>query len=272
MKPNGIITLTTDFGFELGYVGQMKGEMLAINPKASLVDITHAVPPWDIPHASYIVERACPRFPEGSIHLVVVDPGVGTFRAELLVQTSYGWYIAPDNGVLAFLKENEIDGIWRLENPSLAASRVSRTFHGRDIFGPAAAHLSRGVHPSEFGGEHSKLVRLHGYEPNELDDELAGKIIAIDRFGNLITTLSAEDVHQFVMDEPHRKVRVKVGLRTLNFAGTFGDVPMGEALAYIGSGDRLEVAVNGGIAARTFSVKVGDAVSLIRLPLPDEDE
>ena len=261
MKPNQLIAITSDFGSELGCVGQMKGVILSINPRAQLCDVTHTVPPWDIHHASYVVEQSCKYFPKGTIHLAVVDPGVGTFRAGVIVQTETDFYIGPDNGLLSFLEDDDIVGIWRIENPQFQLPKVSATFHGRDVFGPAAAFLSLGVPPEKFGPPHAKLIRLSrpGLSTTE-DGSLVGRVIAIDRFGNLITDIREEDLHPLHNGSGPAAVQIRIGQHKLPLLRTFADVPLGEALAFLGANDRVEIAVNASRADRHFGAQVGTRV------------
>ncbi len=263
MKPNQLIAITSDFGSELGCVGQMKGVMLSINPRARLCDVTHSVPPWDIHHASYVVEQSCKYFPKGTIHLAVVDPGVGTFRAGVIVQTETDYYIGPDNGLLSFVEEDDILGIWRIENPRFQLPKVSATFHGRDIFGPAAAFLSLGVPPEKFGPSHSKLIRLSkpGLSSTE-DGGLIGRVIAVDRFGNLITDIREEDLLQLKNGSKHATFQVRLGNHKLPMLRTFADAPLGEALAFLGANDRIEVAINAASAAQHFQAAVGTRIEV----------
>lgn len=187
---NPVITLTTDFGMTDAYVGIMKGVILGINPEASIVDICHTIQPQNVTQAAFVLSTAFPYFPQGTIHLVVVDPGVGTKRRAVILITHQALFVAPDNGVLSYvIKEAEprFEAI-TISNPRFWRSPVSFTFHGRDILAPVAAHLSLGVPPREFGDVIHSLSVFPRPQPYQgAEGELVGHIIHIDRFGNLIT-------------------------------------------------------------------------------------
>ena len=149
-----MITLTSDFGLKDPYVAEMKGVILTINPKATLIDITHEVEKFNIRMAAFMLASAAPYFPQGTVHLAVVDPGVGTQRRAILIQTKKSFFVGPDNGILILAAQNQgIEHVYQLTNPTFMLPKISSTFHGRDIFAPAAAHLDKGVQPSEFGPE-----------------------------------------------------------------------------------------------------------------------
>lgn len=185
-----LITLTTDFGHEDSYVGQVKGAILSVDPAAVVVDFCHAVPPQDVLAAALMLEQAMGVFPKGAIHLAVVDPGVGTERAPIAVQTSEGFLVGPDNGIFtAVLEEWPLRRAVRLSNRRYHRRLPSATFHGRDIFGPVAAYLGKQVEIEKLGDPHCELVMLDLPHPQEVNDALLLHVIAVDRFGNLITDL-----------------------------------------------------------------------------------
>ena len=273
-----IITLTSDFGLSDPYVAAMKGVILGINGEARLIDICHAVRPQNIQQAAFIIGTAYPYFPQKTIHLVVVDPGVGTERRALILMVPGGLFVAPDNGVLShvlqpFLAANisekckvslkkglkpgaEIDAI-RITNPKYFRGTVSPTFHGRDIFAPVAASLSLGVSPGEFGEPLTSVEAIPVSRPAKLPNgSLAGHVIYIDAFGNLITDMRLEDLPSGQPVNIEVKNRFISGLRRTYADGN-------GLLAIIGSSGYLEIALKGGNAALLLDAQPGDEVRLI---------
>ncbi|MEJ2732629.1 MAG: SAM-dependent chlorinase/fluorinase [Anaerolineae bacterium] len=258
-----IITLTTDFGQSDSYVGAMKGVILSLCPEATLVDICHEIHPQAVRQAAYVLSTAIPYFPPGTVHLVVVDPGVGSQRRPIVVQSGRALYVAPDNGVLSFgLRQDPPQLAIHLTEPTYRLSRISATFHGRDIFAPAAAHLACGSAPSEMGEpiSLSDLCTLPTIEPQQqADGTWLGEILHIDRFGNLITN--------FQSPEPQSTFAVMVAEQRIDtLSRTFAAVGPGELVAYVGSTDYLEIAVREGNAAHWLQLDVGDPVQVIGLP------
>lgn len=251
-----IITLTTDFGLDDPYVAAMKGAILSINPQVAIVDICHTIKPQNIAQAAFILSTTYHYFPEGAIHVVVVDPGVGTERGAVLLVTPSAFFLAPDNGVLSYIVEEayELEAI-ALTNPHFWLSPVSSTFHGRDIFAPVAAHLSLGVPPRDFGEPIPSIFTLPTPRPQlGEDDVLVGHILHIDRFGNLITDIKREDL-------PRGKLFIEVGGHIID--GLSQSYAEGEELlAIIGSSERLEVSVKNSSAARFLRAKMGDEVKV----------
>ncbi|MEM9162449.1 MAG: SAM-dependent chlorinase/fluorinase [Cyanobacteria bacterium P01_F01_bin.4] len=262
------ITLLTDFGTQDGYVGVMKGVIAQIYPSALMIDLTHQVKPQDILAARFILLNSYRHFLPGTVHLVVVDPGVGTRRRGVAVAFSNGFLVGPDNGVLSGVL-TQIAGweavaltnpnYWRVPNPS-------HTFHGRDIFAPVAAHLASGVSLTQLGPsiEPTSLVQLH-LSPCELvDANIRGCIQYIDHFGNLITNISAEQIEAETWSMQHQGGADERPLKNIERHLTYDDVPNGEALSLIGSHGWVEIAVNGGSAAAVLRAAVGDKVVLVR--------
>jgi S-adenosylmethionine hydrolase len=254
-----IITLTTDFGQSDGYVGTMKGVILGICPEASLVDISHEIRPQAVRQAAFVISAAAPYFPEGTVHLVVVDPGVGSERRPIVVRTERGMYVAPDNGVLSLaLEQDPAQEAIHLTEARFQRAQVSATFHGRDIFAPAAAHLARGAEPNEMGArlDPTEIVRLSMDSPQRLAAGLwQGQVLHIDRFGNLISDLR--------LGTPTPGTLVRVGQQWLgNVQRTFADVAPGEMVAYMGSSGYLEIAVREGSAARALGMDIGDPIQV----------
>lgn len=259
-----IITLTTDFGTSDTYVGIMKGVILSINPKAQIVDLTHAIPPQDIYEAAFSIYAARSYFPKGTIHIIVVDPGVGSDRQAIVSHIDNAFFVCPDNGVLSYLlhgAENAgtppIDSV-AIQNAAYYLPEVSNTFHGRDIFAPVAAHLSLGVPFDDIGPPVKTLVRLPIPKIDTSGDTLIGQIIKIDRFGNLITNISKGAFEAFLNDDVNYEIRVgSTSLNRLNSA--YADAEIGEPLAIMGSLALLEIAVNGGNAEKQLGLKRGEA-------------
>ncbi|MFQ5813222.1 MAG: S-adenosyl-l-methionine hydroxide adenosyltransferase family protein [Anaerolineae bacterium] len=257
-----IITLTTDFGLADGYVGTMKGVILSIHPTATIVDISHDIAPQDVREAAYTLYAAYPYFPQGTIHVVVVDPGVGSERRAIALRTSQAIFVAPDNGVLSYVVAGErVEQIVHLTNPSYHLSPVSRTFHGRDIFAPAAAHLARGIPLAELGQPLTEIITFSLPRPQiHPDGTIVGEVIHIDRFGNLITSITATDL---AGHSPLRESVVKIkGQSIRGIVNTYAEVTPGKPLALIGSEDHLEISVSGGSASQTLAARVGDEVLL----------
>jgi S-adenosylmethionine hydrolase len=245
-----VITLLTDYGTSDPYVGELKGVLLSLAPSSTLVDITHSLTPGDLRAAAYVLGRTWSRFPMGTVHLVVVDPGVGTPRGALALSTRGHAFVGPDNGVFSdILRGSEVEAV-DLPVPELAA----HTFHGRDIFAPAAAALARGEPVGSLGSRYSRLpVRLSGIHPHYEGKAVLGEVIHIDRFGNLITNLTPDLVPSYAVVEAE-------GLAIGPLRQTFGDVPAGGLVAYLGSGGTVEIAVRDGSAARRLGLGVGGRV------------
>jgi S-adenosylmethionine hydrolase len=252
-----LFTLTTDFGAASGYPAQVKAVLLSAIPEARIVDVTHEVPPFDLGAAALLVESALPWFPRDAIHLVVVDPGVGTARRGLVVSDAEGRrYLGPDNGVFTPLLVPGVR-IHCLAGGGVLAAPRSATFHGRDLFAPAAAYLARGGTPAALGPEVRDAVRLDWPMAERTGDEVIGTTLAADPFGNLITSIRAGDLSGAGVLE------VEVGGQRARFVRTFGEGEPGELLALVGSGGRVEVAVREGSAAGRLGVARGLRVRLV---------
>jgi len=252
-----IITLTTDFGTADSYVAAMKGVILSINLDAHLVDLSHELAAHDVMGAALFLAGACKYFPEETIHLAVIDPGVGTERPAICVRTARSYYVAPDNGVvsLAVRAEQPHDAVALTNTEYHLCEHTSATFHGRDIFAPVAAHLSLEADFHALGTPAAELVELELPPVNEPSPgELEGEIVHVDRFGNLITNIS----HQSLLD-----ARQKAGTRIRGLSRTYGECDPGELLALWGSSDYLEISVTQGSAAERLGIGAGSRI-LIR--------
>jgi S-adenosyl-L-methionine hydrolase (adenosine-forming) len=250
-----IITLTTDFGLADGYVGIMKGVILGIARDVGLVDLSHEVPPQDVREAIYLLEGAAPYFPDGAIHLAVVDPGVGSERRALIVRTERARYVGPDNGLFTRPLAEPGAQAWELNRPEFWLPHVSRTFHGRDIFAPAAAHLANGTPPDAMGTPIANPVRLSIAGPNRAPDGvLRGHVVHVDRFGNLITDVPAAWLAGIGW-------RCRIAGETITGIGsTYAAAGPGALLMLAGSGGTLEIAERDGNAARRLGVRAGEEV------------
>ncbi len=266
--PPRIITLTTDFGLSDAYVGVMKGVILGINPRAQVVDITHAIPPQDIHEAAFLIHSAHRYFPKDTIHTIVVDPGVGSNRRAIVCQTDNAFFVCPDNGVLSYLVGGEPSpnaSAVTIENPTYLLPHVSNTFHGRDIFAPVAAHLSLGVPLADIGTPVHKPVQLSIPTMHIADDTLSGEIIKVDSFGNLITNISQADFVAFT--ETVSSYTIQAGDACINRLNrAYAESGISEPLAIIGSFGLLEIAVNCGSAEEQLGLKRGDAVIIRKKP------
>ena len=266
---NRIITLTTDFGLSDGFIGAMKGVILSINPNATIVDITHDIAPHAqrIEQGAFLFANAAKYFPANTVHVVVVDPGVGSARRAIAAQVGETIFVAPDNGVLTQAIANcqlPIDNfkirVVHLNKPAYWLPRVSNTFHGRDIFAPVAAHLSLGVPLEALGDPIDDWVRLSWCDAAfRAGDEIAGRIVHIDRFGNLITNIGEE----LLAGMNRARLVVRIGGRAVRgLRQSYSDVARGELIVLIGSAWHLEVAMREGSAAQALGAHIGDQVTI----------
>jgi S-adenosylmethionine hydrolase len=268
MRPNGIITLTTDFGLTDSYVGSMKGVILGIAPEVRLVDITHSIGPQDTNQAAHILKTFYRYFPPGTIHLVIVDPGVGSQRRAIAFQTPEAIFIAPDNGLLTEAW-SDARAHWGSEGCLVVElaerrywrDRVSNTFHGRDIFAPAAAHLATGVPLTAFG---PRLTTIHETTLEQLirgrSGELVGRIIHVDHFGNCITNITPRDLER--AGKGNDLIITIIDQHISGLRQTYADGTIGALFALIGSSDHLELVVRNGNAAQMLGVGIGDIVRI----------
>jgi S-adenosylmethionine hydrolase len=256
----GPITLTTDFGTCDHFVGTMKGVILRIAPRVRIVDITHEIAPHDLNEAAFVIAQAWRFFPKGTIHVVVVDPGVGSARRPILCEAEGQFFIAPDNGVLSMIYDASRHKVRVLSNEKMFLKEVSKTFHGRDVFAPAAAYLAKGLAPAKFGLPIPDPVRNFLLKPTRLSrHDWSGVVLKTDRFGNLITNFHVDDFP----DLPTLPFELRAGLeRITRLAGTYAENVPGELFAIIGSSGYVEVVVNQGSAAKTLGVGTGSPVEL----------
>ena len=261
LAPSRIITLMTDFGASDHYVGVMKGVILNINPQVQIVDITHTVPPQDIHGAAFLIDSAYRYFPNGTIHVVVVDPGVGSKRRAIVCQTGTAYFVCPDNGVLTHILYNEghIHTV-AVGNSTYFLPQVSNTFHGRDIFAPVAAHLSRGVPIRKLGNLVAKPIQLPTPKPQVTDGTIIGQIIWIDSFGNLVTNITHEILGAL---DGRNNIVIHAGSVEINRLNrSYAESAVGKTLAIVGSTNQLEISINQGNAAQTLGLKRGDEITI----------
>ena len=261
-----IIAILSDLGTKDYFVAAMKGVILSINPDAKIIDITHEVPKRNVQTAAFTLANAAETFPKGTIFTAVVDPGVGTKRRCVLVQTRNGmFFIGPDNGIFTLVTERfGVAKIYEITNKELMMPKISPTFHGRDLMAPVAAHLSLSLKPSVVGPEVKVLKRLKMPTPKLTEARIVGCILNIDDFGNLVTNIGAALISRFA--GPGETMQVSVGRKDLKarFVRTFGGVRQGENLCYIGSTGSLEIAKNMGNLAEVLGARAGDEVTLRR--------
>lgn len=257
-----LITLMTDFGQRDGYTGVMKGVILRIAPDAQFVDITHEIPPQNVLQGALVWSRSCPYFPQETVHVGVVDPGVGTARRPMAARIGHATYVCPDNGLITpILESAEAAGepveMVELNQPRFWLPEVSNVFHGRDIFAPVAAHLASGVPLHEVGSPINDPVRKHAPVPQRLPDGWRGEVVEVDHFGNLGTNLAPDHLGGA------RAIRFTIaGQEIQGLSRTFGDRPPGELTALIDSTGMLAVAVVNGSAAGKLGVAVGEPVEV----------
>jgi S-adenosylmethionine hydrolase len=256
-----VITLTTDFGVSDHFVGVMKGVIAGICTDATVVDISHDVPPFEIAQGAYLVSQAWPYFPKGTVHVAVIDPGVGTSRRPILVEAHGHRFIGPDNGVLSLVYADVPHKAREIANQKLFLSpHISRTFHGRDVFAPVAARIAAGTRPSSVGPLIEDHLKLTAYKPQRTSKRAwTGSVLYIDRFGNLITNFH---VSEFAGVNT-RPFEVSVGTTHIHhLALTFGDAEPGEVVLVLGSSGYFEIAANQGSAAKLLGCGVGAPVDL----------
>lgn len=254
-----IITLTTDFGLSDGYVAVMKGVILSIAPQATLVDITHHIPPQNVREAAYVLVTALPYFPPDTVHVAVVDPGVGSARRPLAARIDGSYFVGPDNGLLTYVLQTASQPAVcvHLDNPAYWRPQVSPTFHGRDLFAPVAAHLARGVALSALGTPIADPVRFDVQAPQQKPDgSLRGQVLHVDRFGNLLSNIPGAWL------AGQTWVVRMAGQQIIGPCLTYAAAMPGQLLALVSSEATLEVAVRDGSAAERLGVQAGEPIAV----------
>ena len=262
-----IITLMTDFGIKDGNVGVMKGVIWGICPQAQISDLSHTIGAQNVREAALILLRSAPYFPKSTVHVVVVDPGVGTARRPMAAKIGDWSYVGPDNGTITLLldraeKENWPCKFVRLDQTKYWLPNVSYVFHGRDIFSPVAAYLANGVSLSDLGTEFTDPIRLQLPQPQRIDNGWRGEIIHIDHFGNLASNIRVENLGDAIQNKDKIMVKLK-SIEIKGMVNTFGERTEGEVVALLGSTGNLIVSVVNGNAATKLNVKVGDGIEVI---------
>jgi S-adenosylmethionine hydrolase len=265
------ITLTTDFGLKDGNVGVMKGVIWGICPGAEIADISHLIGPQNVPEAALILARSAPYFPSGTVHVVVVDPGVGTARRPMAAKIGDWYYVGPDNGTITLLFQLAKQEGWTCEFVELNNARfwlpsVSHVFHGRDIFAPCAAHLANGVPLSQLGARIDDPVQLELPQPKRDAEGWRGEVVHVDHFGNLASNIRVEHLGPAL--EHKDKIVVRLGATEINgMVDTFGERGAGEVVALLGSTGNLIISVVNGSAAGRLGAGVGDRIQ-VKVPGP----
>ena len=261
MKRYGTITLTTDFGLSDPYVGVMKGVILSINPQARVIDISHLIKAGSVLQAAGILQESYSFFPKGTVHVAVVDPGVGTERRLILLETEEHFFVGPDNGIFwPIIAAHPQSKVIHLTESEYFLPDIAHTFHGRDIFAPVAAHLSRGVDPGKMGHPISDPMPLKIPRAQQTEEVLTGQVLRVDHFGNLISNILHKDLDQF---SGSARPVIKIGdLMIEGLCKTYADVSGGEILAMIGSSGLLEIAVNLGRACDRLGMNLEDIMGV----------
>ena len=259
---SGIVTLTTDFGIGGPYVAALKGILLDMAPGVQLVDVCHTISPQNILEGGFVLAAIVDAFPKGSVHLAVVDPGVGTDRRLIAVRVADQWFVLPDNGLITgVIRGRSPDGVWEITNPALRREVVSATFHGRDIMAPVAAHLIRGGAPEEIGPLRSRYITLRNFEPTADEHGFVGEVIFRDTFGNLITNVNTDQLSSAPYDTWIIEI---AGAWIHGIRNAYGERPSGTLVALVGSSGWVEIAVVNGDAARQLTAGAGTTVRLRR--------
>lgn len=265
MQGSPVITLTTDFGYNDPFVGIMKGVIRGINSFVEIIDISHGIPPQDIREAAYVIGASYTYFPRNSIHVVVVDPGVGSERRPIIIMTDNHYFIGPDNGVftLVYRRFHEQLQVTAVTAEHYFLHNRGATFHGRDVFAPVAAWFSKGIAATRFGNTVDDYRTIDLPVPQRLEDgSLAGEVIHIDRFGNAITDVTDEDIRGLMGGKQTTSVSIRIKDRVVPLREFYAQGPAGELSALINSSNLLELFVYLGSAAAAFGIKVGDGVKL----------
>ncbi len=257
-----IVALTTDFGLKDPYVAEMKAVILSVCPNAVIVDVTHEVERFNIRMGAYVLAAAAPYFPKNTIHVAVVDPGVGGQRRSIIIHTERGFFVGPDNGLMFMAAEKQgIVAIREITNPKRMLPKVSNTFHGRDVFASTAGHLANGVSLTDFGPEIRDVFKPEFANVKQEENGLVGEVIIVDGFGNIITNINQSEMAAF-QEESIVNVELSKSKLILGFHKSYAEAKVGEALVLVGSQGFVEIAVNQGSAAANFGAKPGDKVRL----------
>ena len=265
--PAPIVTFISDFGLQDWFVGVVHGVVNEVAPNAHVVDLNHLVPPGNVTRAAFILEAAAPDFAPGTVHLAVVDPGVGTTRRAIAVRSHGQYFVGPDNGLLEWALADPKAEVHALTETRWFRTPVSRTFHGRDVFAPVAGHLSRGEDIAAFGLRVTDPVRLALARARREGDGLRGQVVFIDRFGNALTNLTGASVVEAFGPLPPERLQLQVlDRKVVGLSRSYGDSPVGTLVAILGSSGRIEIAQVGGDAAVRLGLGEGDPVTVRPVP------
>ena len=256
-----VITLTTDFGTRDAFVGIMKGVILRAAPRAHIVDLTHGIPPQNVVAGAYALASAVRFFPGGTIHVAVVDPGVGTRRRALAVETDDGWFVGPDNGIASLAAPaSKVRRVFDVSRSRVRLRPVSRTFHGRDVFAPVAAALAAGIDPASLGRPTKAMERLPERTARRRGRTLVGEVLFQDVFGNLATSITRADLARagFL----GRRLSITIDGHVIPLRSSYASVPAGRAVGLVNSADLVEIAVNRGSAADALAIGIGARVTI----------
>ena len=258
-----IITILTDYGITDSYVAEVKGAILKITPDATIIDVSHDVNNYDIAEGAFHMARSVPYFPDGSVHVGVVDPGVGSSRKGIIIKTSKGFLVGPDNGLLAPAAERlGVEAVYEIKYSDLLPPKVSEVFDGRDVFGPTGALLAKGIPPEEIGPEITEYIKLPAYELKITDDSVEATVIHVDGFGNMVTSVTYEVLEKLgVKDTGQFMVSVAGREFPLPYVRRFSAVAKGELLLLVAGGGYMEFAVNQGNAHEKLGFGAGEKVS-----------
>ena len=254
-----VITLLTDYGITDSYVAEVKGAILKINPKATIVDISHDVGNFNIASGAFHLARSVPYFPDGTIHVGVVDPGVGSKRKAIIIQTRKAWFVGPDNGLMTPAAERlSIERVWEITNEDILPQRVSDVFDGRDVFGPIGSLISLGISPNDLGVLYEDYVRLETYDPIINGKVVETTIIHCDNFGNLVTNVTYDILEKIGAEESSRfRLNISGNKLEIPYVRRFSAVPKGDLLLLVAGGGFMEISVNQGSAKERLGLESG---------------
>lgn len=259
-----IVTLLSDFGLRDPYVAEMKAVILGMAPKTRIVDISHQIEKFNVRMGAFILSCAAPFFPDGTVHVAVVDPEVGVKRNSIIIETKRSFFVGPDNGLLSLAAaKNGIRGVYKIASTCYVRKPVSKTFHGRDVFAPIAACLVKGEKPQNLGSKTTKYVVLEFAETSRRGDRFFGEILHVDDFGNVVTSFTAGDIEKTGLKEGET-FTVVLGVKEyfMRLCSSYAEVRPNQPLAIVGSHGFLEISVNQGSAAKMFMIKPGDSVQI----------
>ncbi|MCL4458254.1 MAG: SAM-dependent chlorinase/fluorinase [Nitrospirae bacterium] len=258
-----IITLTTDFGYKDPFVGEMKGVILSINPSANIIDITHGIEPYNIEEAAFAAGSSYRYFPDGTVHIAVVDPGVGSERRAIIVEADGHYFVGPDNGIFSYVLARALEvKVINITEEKYMLSKTSATFQGRDVFAPAAAWLSGGIELGKFGSKIDDYRKFEIPAPEVKKDSILGEVIYIDRFGNVITNIRKDDIFR-LGEESGEQYYAEIKGKAVRSVRHYSQAVDKSLHCLINSSGHMEIFVNTASASRLFNIKKGDKVTAL---------